>query len=439
MRKFSALVPLLFTRLGRRTLSGALVRAAAPVLFAGARLRRRTLRHAPLVAVVGSFGKTTTSRAVRTALGVGPDGQRASSAPFAALHLLRRGRSGRALVLEVAISRPGQMRAAAAAFCPDLVIVTSIGSEHLNSFRTLEALRSEKVAMIRALRPGGTAILNGDDPNVLWMAGSAPGRVVTFGYGESCDVRADAALLDGEGRTRLVVWIGGMATPVTLRLLGRRTAYAALAALAVARELAIAPPLAAARLAGLAPATGRLEPVPTPSGALVLRDDFKSSYETILAALEVLAALPARRRIVVLGEITEPPSPQRQHYRRVGERVAKVADLLVGVGSQTRTYRSGAIAAGMPPGAIVDGGRSVESARKRLPADLGPGDVVLIKGRRRQRLGRLALALAGRVVRCRLETCTMILTDCHGCPRLERGWGEVPAESGVTGDRRQPR
>ena len=53
--------------------------------------------------------------------------------------------------------------------------------------------------------------------------------------------------------------------------------------------------------------------------------------------------------------------------------------------------------------------------------DLGPGDVVLVKGRDTQRLSRISLALAGRTVRCDIPRCHAPV-DCEECPMLERGW-----------------
>jgi len=61
-------------------------------------------------------------------------------------------------------------------------------------------------------------------------------------------------------------------------------------------------------------------------------------------------------------------------------------------------------------------------AAQCVPGDLGPGDVVLIKGRDRQRLDRVAFALAGRQVRCNVDPCTANPIRCATCPMLERGW-----------------
>jgi hypothetical protein len=81
----------------------------------------------------------------------------------------------------------------------------------------------------------------------------------------------------------------------------------------------------------------------------------------------------------------------------------------------------------MPASALTDAGYSVLDAVEALRDDLGPGDVVLIKGRDTQRLDRVALALAGRNVGCTIPVCGLKHTRCDQCPMLESGWQGIPA------------
>ena len=133
----------------------------------------------------------------------------------------------------------------------------------------------------------------------------------------------------------------------------------------------------------------------------------------------MLAEVPGRR-IVVLGEISEPPGSQGPIYRRIGERLAGMATRVVVVGGNFQRYVSGAVAAGLPRTAFIDAGRSVRSAWEAVQADLVAGDVVLIKGRDTQRLDRVALALQGRSVRCEIEFCDVRGCRCATCPMLEK-------------------
>ena len=149
------------------------------------------------------------------------------------------------------------MRRYARVVRPDITVVTSIGSEHRRSLRTLDVTRDEKAWMVRALGPGGTAVLNGDDANVMWMASQTRARIVTYGFGEACEVRAvDVQLHRPRGmRFRLVAF--GTERAVALRLVGRHMVYPALAALAVAQVEGMPLDEAIARVSALEPTPGQ--------------------------------------------------------------------------------------------------------------------------------------------------------------------------------------
>jgi UDP-N-acetylmuramyl pentapeptide synthase len=401
---------------------------AWPLLSRLAAFHRMTLvRPCRVVVVIGSLGKTTTRRAVEAALGL-PSSDMGSGNAWSsvALAMLRTGPSGRRIAVEVGIEEVGQMDRYVPVLRPNVVVVTCIGTEHHRSLGTAETTRHEKAQMVRALRPSGLAVLNGDDPNVLWMAGQTAARVLTFGFGRGCDVRASHLTFDWPAGMRFRLHADGHRRDVRVRLFGRQMCYPILAAVGVALAEGIALDAALERLEMLPPTSGRMEPVPLAGGAYLLRDDFKSTYETIVASLDALAQVPARRRIAVLGEVSEPPGPQGPVYREIGAQLAAVADRAIIIGHNYQRYAAGAVRAGMSRKALIDAGTSPWQAVEELRRDLGPGDVVLIKGRDNQRLERVALALEGRDVRCRLVRCRLRFGRCSECSALERGHSYVP-------------
>lgn len=410
------------TPLGRALIAEGINYRSWPLTSRAAWLHRRTIaRSARVVAVVGSLGKTTTRRAIRAALGLPPDdaGYNAWSAVARAVMSISRGRPR--AVIEVGIAGKGQMRPYASVVRPDVTVVTSIASEHHRSLGTLDVTRDEKAWMVRALRPDGVAVLNGDDANVMWMAGETRARVITYGFGADCDVRAEDARLDWPNGMRFRVTAFGQSHEVAIRLIGRHMIYPALAAFAVSQLEGIAAGEALARIGALPPKGARMQPVPLPGGATLLRDDIKSTTETIDAALDLLAEVPARR-IVLLGDVSEPIGSQYPAYKRIAERVAQCASLLLVVGGGYEKYRSGARRAGMPSAWTVDAGRSPRRAAELLAATIEPGDVVLVKGRDTQKLDRVRLILSGRDVRCDIAFCNVRTVQCESCPMLERGW-----------------
>jgi UDP-N-acetylmuramyl pentapeptide synthase len=421
----SQLLDLFRTPFGRRQIAIGLRFRAWPAYAAAARVRRSLLPATTrVVAVVGTFGKTTTSRATRAALGLDPAAHVSANCwDHVARRLLAARARDRDVVIEVGIGGPGEMARYAAVVRPDVTVVTSIGSEHHRSLGTLERTRDEKAHMVRALRPDGLAVLNGDDGHVSWMRGETRARIVTYGLDPGNDVVGSDLQIDWPRGMSLTITARDTSARVHVPLFGEKMAYPLLAATAVALDGGRTLDDVARDLARVTPASGRLQAIALPGDVWLLRDEHKAAQETVHAALDVLATIPARRRLVVLGDVTEPVGSQGPVYRAIGARLAAIATRAVVVGGMYRPIAVGARAAGAGHGHVIDAGRNVHDALARLRALLEPGDVVLLKGRDTQHLERIWLALEGRTVGCRLVHCDSRIR-CDRCPMLERGWGD---------------
>ncbi len=419
---------LMLNPLGRLTLARSVFQFFWPVFFRVASLYRRTfIRKTRIVAVVGSLGKSTTARTVTAALGGRVDRlSERNSFSFHSRALFRVRPRDRHAVIEVGVGGVGEMAVYARMIRPDITVVTTVGSEHSRSFGTLEVTRAEKAEMVRPMTEEGIAVLNGDDPNVMWMAEKTRARVITFGFNGENDVRASDVELDWPNGTRFKLHAGGTTRDVHVRLIGTHMVYPVLAAAAVATAEGFTVERILPALEELEPTSGRMHPVVLANGAIVLRDDYKGPVESFDAALDVFFGIPARRRIVVLGEVTEPPGSQGAVYRRLGERVGKIASRVIFLGSRKtfKSYMAGAKLGGLPRTEFIHVGKSVHGAVEAIPKDLGEGDVLLIKGRDTQRLERVCFALEGRKVLCDISYCYTRATMCMYCAMLERGWDE---------------
>jgi len=430
LKKLRAILGLPWTPIGRRRIARGILFRSGFLLWPLATLYRRVfLRKTKLIAVTGSFGKTTTTRAVMSALCL--PGERHviwNAGGYLPLALLRTPPASPYCVLEVGISASGQMARYARRIRPDVVVVTAVGSEHIDRLKTLETTRQEKAELVRALGPDGTAALNGDDENVRWMATQTDAPVVTFGLSPGCAVRPDELQLLPEGGARLTV--GGSETQIRLKtkLIGRQAVYPVLAGLAVARVLGRSAEAAARGLEGLPAAPERLQMVRLQGGAQAVLDTAKSSLETIDVGMQAVATLDAGRRIAVLGDIEGAPGSQGPIYRDVGRKLGAAFDEIFFVGGR-KTFTplaAGAADAGLPRDHVIRLGRTVAEAIPPLRKAIRAGDVVWIKGRSTQHLARIGLALAGKDVRCHLVYCP-VTPGCEICPMLS--WGRGPSLS----------
>jgi UDP-N-acetylmuramoyl-tripeptide--D-alanyl-D-alanine ligase len=309
------------------------------------------------------------------------------------------------VVIEVGIDGKGQMEGSARLIQPNIAVVTSIGSEHRTSLGTLEVTRTEKAKMISALPPAGLAVLNGDDPNVLWMRESTRAPVLTYGFGEANHVRASEVIQDELSGVRFKLHIEGDVYDVRTRLIGRHMIYPILAAVAVAHAEGHNIGQILAALERLEATQNRLQLIRHASGALLLLDAYKGALETIQTALDTLDQLPAERKIVVLGDVEEPP----------GMRV-----VFVGGKTSFNRLKVGTTAGGLPREALTNIRANPLEAARVLEADLRLGDLVLVKGRCTQHLERVALVLLGKKVGCTTRFCHS-RHDCATCPLLQRG------------------
>jgi UDP-N-acetylmuramyl pentapeptide synthase len=200
--------------------------------------------------------------------------------------------------------------------------------------------------------------------------------------------------------------------------------FAALAAICVGYLEGVQLDVAIAHVAAVEATPGRMQTMALVHGGYALRDDFKASEDAFDAAFTTLAEIPAARRLAVIGEIAEETGPQA--YRHIGEKAAFLDRILfVGSSKKHQSFRAGARAAGMDVGRI-ERVTNAHAALEAIRTDIGQTDVVFIKGRWQQALGRVGLALAGRDVQCRADPCPFKRMLCDVCPFLEQPFDGLP-------------
>lgn len=337
-----------------------------------------------VVGITGSLGKTTTKEVVagvlaarRTVLKTEGNLNSEIGLPLTVLNGLGSAPHDIA-VLEMAMYALGDIRLLARLARPRVGVVTSVLPVHLERLGTIERIQQAKQELVEELPADGVAVLNADDPRVAQMAGATPARTVRYGLAATADVRAENILSQGLGGVDFDLLHAGQRRHVHLPLLGAHSVYAALAATAVAIEERFSLNDVAEALQGLSPAL-RLLVVDGVNGARIIDDSYNASPESVLAALALLSELPGQRKIAVLGDMLELGAEEAPGHRRVGNRAAAVADLLVVYGERSRLTAEAAERAGLSADQIYSA-PSHAAAIDRLRTWLRPGDDVLVKG-----------------------------------------------------------
>jgi alanine racemase len=413
------------------TIDATVIVAEDPAELIGRWAARRLAAVAPLViGVTGSVGKTSTVRAIAAQLGQhGPvfrSRQSFNSLLGLPIALARLRDQDRYAVLELGADRFGEIARLAALFPPRVAVVTNVGAAHLDTFGTPDAVAREKGALVAALPPDGWAVLNGDDPRVAALRDRTAARVLTFGVGQRCDLRASdirysldgtrfrlhltGAVFDPQRITKTYRNIPNMCAPssdfvdrdrsgavrdevldVSIALLGEPAVTIGLAAIGAALACGLTPEQATRGLALVEPIAGRLRRLPARGGATLLDDSFSAALPSIEAALQTLRALPARRRIAVLGQPAAQGAGAEAAHAEIGALAGHSADLLICKGD----WGLAAIQAARRTRPGVDAAvvHTTAAALAALPSDLGPGDLLLVKGAAEARMERVAAGL----------------------------------------------
>ncbi|NLD69876.1 MAG: UDP-N-acetylmuramoyl-tripeptide--D-alanyl-D-alanine ligase [Limnobacter sp.] len=371
----------------------------------------------PLVAVTGSNGKTTVKEMIAAIFAEAFEGSawlatrgNLNNEVGVPLTLFRLGTAHRAAVVELGMNHPGEIAWLARIAAPTIALVNNAQREHQEFLHSVEATARENGAAIAALPGDGVAVFPGDDPHAsIWRELAGERRRLEFGL---VDGRADApggppgsgaGAGAAAGRSRFAVsaaagsdpadfamTIDGRPVRVHLAIDGAHNVRNALAAAACARAAGIDAATIARGLARFRPAAGRLVRLRAASGATLIDDSYNANPDSVRAAIDVLAALPAPR-LLVLGDMGEVGDQGPRFHREVGEHARERGVSVLALGPATRET----VAAGGPGAEHFD---DVESLLERLRELAVPPATVLVKGSRSMRMERVVAALAGNAV-----------------------------------------
>ena len=331
----------------------------------------------PLIAVTGSNGKTTVTQMIAAILMASkPERALATAGNFnneigVPLTLLRLRAQHQRAVVELGMNHPGEIARLAAISRPTIALVNNAQREHQEFMVSVEAVAVENAAVFAALPDDGTAVFpHGDEFTTLWSDMARDGaarRCLTFGEHDDADIGLEhAEWTQGAWQVRVRTPLGGFAT--RLRIAGRHNVINALAATACA-------------LAG-----GR---------AITLVDDsYNANPDSVRAAIDVLAALPGPR-LLVLGDMAEVGERSDEFHAEVGDWARQRGIETVYTLGSASERSIAAFQRG--DAATVGGGRhfeDIDTLNAAVLARLPLVGSVLVKGSRSMKMERVVQAIA---------------------------------------------
>ena len=356
--------------------------------LAGAKLRQVDPR---VLAVVGSFGKTSTKhilaqllqpsvntlptrKSFNTLMGV----SRAINEDLTPEH--------RVFVVEMDAYARGEIAAISRLVHPSVAIVTAIGPQHMERFGTLEHIADAMYEVVAALPSDGTAIVSMGDVSCVALAQRAAAehrRVISYALAGDdasggADVVASAVRIDVHGGAFHWRWADEhLERDVTIPLLGRHQIANVTAALAAVHVLGYDLDAALAAAASLPQVEHRLELMATAGPMTVIDDSYNANPVGVHNGLEVLAAMQGGTKFLVTPGLVELGSVEDDENRRYGEHAARVCGHVIVMSAKT----SAALCAGLRDGGMSEDRIHVvgtlEAATAVLQQLSKPGDVVL--------------------------------------------------------------
>jgi UDP-N-acetylmuramoyl-tripeptide--D-alanyl-D-alanine ligase len=340
-----------------------------------------------IVGITGSSGKTSTKDLMAQV--VSHLGE--TLAPVASynseigvpLTVCRLEPSTEILVAEMGASGVGHIAYLTDIAPPQVGVVLNVGTAHLGEFGSRELIAHTKAELVRALPPGGLAVLNADDPRVAAMAEQTPARVVLVGTGPDAEIRAHDVVLNERGQAGFRLTVPGHApVAVQLQLHGAHHVGNALSVAAVALEWGMDLPDIAQALGGARPTSRwRMEVTDRPDGVTIVNDAYNANPDSMRAALRALQSMRGQgRTTAVVGEMLELGEESVAEHASVGALAAELGiDRLVAVGEGAAPAADGYALGG---GSDVHRVPDTAAARELLGRLLGAGDVVLLKSSR---------------------------------------------------------
>jgi len=354
-------------------------------LAAGHRQRCR----AKVVGVTGSVGKTTVKEMVADVLSCRGLTARTPGnwnndigLPLSTLAMSPEADFG---VFELGINHPGEMEPLARMLSPDWGVMTAVGPVHIEFFDNEEHIAREKAKMIELLPSDGLAIMDRDSAWFSLIERLSPCPVISVSSDSRADYRAEihgATAIFIEDQT-------GERAAYTPPLPGRHIMANALLAYAVGREAGVSPEAAIHALEAYRPPSMRWQSVDI-HGITVINDAYNANPISMAAAITTFGDMPvAGSKWLVLGTMGELGDIREVEHRKTGAQAARGEWAgIIGIGEGGCWIIAGARDAGSPA-QRARAYSTVHEAAAMLASGLKPGDAILIKASRSEKLERL--------------------------------------------------
>lgn len=376
-----------------------------------------------VIGVTGSYGKTSTARAIAEVLSAKYSVNRSDlnldTVYNLPITILKTKIWNEILVLEYGVDHLNEMDTHLSLVKPKIAVLTGVTSVHTDSehLKSLEKAIAEKRKLIESIPEDGLAVFNYDDENSRKVGLEIKKRKIFYGLDKKADIWADGVKVTQEG-TKFILHDREETMEVKTLLLGYPAVYSCLVAWVIGREQRVKKDKIVEKLAGLTPLKGRFSIEKGPLQTVLVNDSRRSNVASALIGLKSFAELPGRK-IAVLGEMGEIGEEEEKLHRLVGKEIAKLPiDFVVGVGPLTKFIIEESSKNNFKKTNLF-WAKDVQSAAGILKKLLRRGDILYLKASLLRHLERIILLLEEKEVKCQKTVCHYYQA-CTSCPDLRK-------------------
>lgn len=351
----------------------------------------RIMRNTPylkVIGITGSFGKTTTKYALAEILRqkynilMTPGSYNTTMGVTKVIrHDLKP--THNVFIVEMSAKKPGDIKELCDLVNPEYGLITAIGVQHLETFKTLDNIISTKNELIISLPQNGVAFFNMDDVNCAQLSSKAGCNVVRYGietHATDIDYYACDININEHGSNFTVTRMRDDTKAIfQTKLLGKHNIYNILAAIVMASEIGMELKDMIYPVRQLVSVPHRLELKRMGNDIIFIDDAFNSNPVGSKMALDVLHQFTHKRKIIITPGMIELGKQQDELNTELGRYIAQVCDYVILVGvKQTAAIKCGLLAKNYPESQLFVAA-DFACARKHMEQILKPGDVVLFE------------------------------------------------------------
>ncbi|MYC77015.1 UDP-N-acetylmuramoyl-tripeptide--D-alanyl-D-alanine ligase [Candidatus Poribacteria bacterium] len=359
-----------------------------------AKKRIKTLQP-KVIGITGSYGKTSTKYILHQILSqkfntlMTPDSY---NTPMGICKVIRGELTAEheIFIVEMGAYKRGDIRELCNLASPQIGILTAVGPQHLERFKSIENIAKTKYELIESLPPGGLAVFNCDNEICAGLAdrreqdGNPVRRYATEPFPvasavERAELTATNIQHTDEGLVFTIHTSVGMETEIQTQLLGRHHVSNILAATAVAIECGMTLEEIRTAIATVEPVPHRLQLTASEGNVTIIDDSFNSNPVGAKAALEVLTEIQGRKKVLVTPGMVELGEREYEENKRLGEHAADVCDLVILVGPKRTTPILDGLKAVQYPSQRIIVALNLEEVKQHLATQVQAGDVVLFE------------------------------------------------------------